>query len=55
MWSREGGPTIFAVIKQNQGVDDIVNLVLSAWKACGAYGVSLEKWNKDGKKNSTDT
>ena len=33
---REGGPTIFAVVKKNQGVDAIVDLILSAWKASGA-------------------
>lgn len=33
---REGGPTVFAQVKQNVGVDHIVNLILSAWKASGA-------------------
>ena len=33
---REGGPTIFAVVKRDQGVDAIVDLILSAWKASGA-------------------
>ncbi|KAK4228378.1 CobW/HypB/UreG, nucleotide-binding domain-containing protein [Podospora fimiseda] len=33
---REGGPTVFAQVKKNVGVDDIVNLILSAWKASGA-------------------
>lgn len=50
----EGGPTIFAVIKQNNGVDGIVSLILSAWKSCGAYDLSLEKWKKHGKKGSAD-
>ncbi|KAI9733673.1 MAG: hypothetical protein M1834_003275 [Cirrosporium novae-zelandiae] len=48
---REGGPTVFAVIKDGKkGVDDIVTLVLSAWKACGAYDLSVERWKKEGKK-----
>ncbi|KAL5118981.1 hypothetical protein ACEQ8H_003110 [Pleosporales sp. CAS-2024a] len=33
---REGGPTIFAVVKKNEGVAAIVDLILSAWKASGA-------------------
>ncbi|KAI8634128.1 urease accessory protein UreG [Xylariaceae sp. FL1651] len=33
---REGGPTVFAQVKKGVGVNHIVNLILSAWKACGA-------------------
>jgi urease accessory protein len=33
---REGGPTIFAQVKHGKGVDSIVSLILSAWKASGA-------------------
>jgi len=33
---REGGPTVFAQVKKGVAVDDIVNLILSAWKASGA-------------------
>lgn len=33
---REGGPTIFAQVKNGVNVDHIVNLILSAWKASGA-------------------
>ena len=33
---REGGPTIFAEVKNGKNVDHIVNLILSAWKATGA-------------------
>ena len=33
---REGGPTVFAQVKNNLGIDHIVNLILSAWKASGA-------------------
>ncbi|EKG21761.1 Cobalamin (vitamin B12) biosynthesis CobW-like protein [Macrophomina phaseolina MS6] len=33
---REGGPTIFAQVKNGKNVDHIVNLILSAWKASGA-------------------
>src|ERR1700733_4116064 len=36
MSCREGGPTIFAQIKHEKGVDSIVSLILSAWKASGA-------------------
>jgi urease accessory protein len=33
---REGGPTVFAQVKKDVGVDHIVNLIISAWKASGA-------------------
>ncbi|KAJ2895531.1 hypothetical protein MKZ38_006381 [Zalerion maritima] len=33
---REGGPTVFAQVKGGVGVEHIVNLILSAWKASGA-------------------
>jgi urease accessory protein len=33
---REGGPTIFAQVKHGVGMDAIVSLILSAWKASGA-------------------
>jgi hypothetical protein len=33
---REGGPTIFAQIKNGKGVDHIVDLILSAWRSSGA-------------------
>lgn len=54
MGFRDGGPTIFAMVKGGKGVDDIVGLVLSAWKSSGAYEVSLERWKKEGKKGSQD-
>jgi len=44
---RDGGPTVFAEVKNGKGVEHIVNLILSAWKASGAYEISLERW-KDG-------
>nr|OQO28930.1 putative urease accessory protein ureG-like [Rachicladosporium sp. CCFEE 5018] len=37
---REGGPTIFAQVKNGKGVQGIVEMVVSAWKACGAAEVS---------------
>lgn len=33
---REGGPTVFAQVKKDVGVDHIINLIISAWKASGA-------------------
>ncbi|KAF2214666.1 hypothetical protein CERZMDRAFT_82608 [Cercospora zeae-maydis SCOH1-5] len=33
---REGGPTIFAQVKNGKGVDQIVDLILSAWRSSGA-------------------
>ncbi|KZM21490.1 uncharacterized protein EKO05_0006171 [Ascochyta rabiei] len=41
---REGGPTIFAVVKKGQGVDAIVDLILSAWKASGATQARKSKF-----------
>lgn len=42
---REGGPTVFAEVKAGKkGLGHIVNLILSAWKASGAYEGSLERW-----------
>ena len=52
--NRDGGPTIFAVVKHGKGVENIVGLILSAWKSSGAYETSLERWKKNGKKGSTD-
>ena len=53
---REGGPTVFAVVKDNakaaKGIDNIVDLVLSAWKASGAYDVSLQRWKQGFPKGS---
>lgn len=43
---------MFAVVKQGKGVDHIVNLILSAWKASGGYEVSLERWKNGAPKNS---
>lgn len=40
---REGGPTVFARVKSNVGVDHIVNLILSAWRSSGAEAVSKER------------
>ncbi|KAF2762300.1 urease accessory protein UreG [Pseudovirgaria hyperparasitica] len=36
---REGGPTIFAQVKNGKGVDGIVELIVGAWKASGAAEV----------------
>jgi urease accessory protein len=41
-FNREGGPTIFAQVKNGVKVDHIVNLILSAWKASGAAGASTK-------------
>ncbi|OAA55923.1 urease accessory protein ureg [Niveomyces insectorum RCEF 264] len=37
---REGGPTVFAQVKAGVGVDHIVTLILSAWRASGAEAVT---------------
>lgn len=35
---RGDGPTVFTSIKLGKGVDDVVDLVLAAWKAAGKPG-----------------
>jgi urease accessory protein len=35
---RGGGPTVFTSIKKDQGVDDVVDLVLAAWRTAGSPG-----------------
>ena len=36
---RGDGPTVFASVKKGEGVPDIVDLILAAWKAAGSPGV----------------
>ncbi|EON64741.1 urease accessory protein [Coniosporium apollinis CBS 100218] len=40
---RDGGPTIFAQVKNGVGVEHIVGLILSAWRGSGAAEVSRGK------------
>lgn len=49
---REGGPTVFGSVKHGNGVDHIVNLIISSWKASGAYETSLERWKNGAPRNS---
>jgi urease accessory protein len=35
---RGDGPTIFSSVKQGTGVDDVISLILGAWKAAGSPG-----------------
>ncbi|THG99580.1 hypothetical protein EW026_g2794 [Hermanssonia centrifuga] len=35
---RGDGPTIFSSVKKNQGIDDIVDLILAAWRTAGSPG-----------------
>ena len=49
---REGGPTVFAVVKSGEGLQHIVDLVLSAWKASGAYELSLARWKNGAQRGS---
>lgn len=32
---RDGGPTVFAQVKNGSGVEAIVDIILSAWRSCG--------------------
>ncbi|KAI9774181.1 MAG: hypothetical protein M1839_001883 [Geoglossum umbratile] len=45
---REGGPTIFAQVKNGLNVEHIVGLILSAWKGSGAYDLSVQRSKKEG-------
>lgn len=49
---REGGPVVFANVKAGVGIQDVVGLLLSAWKGTGAYEVTLERWKRVGRKGS---
>lgn len=35
---RDAGPTIFTSVKQGTGVEEVVDMVLAAWKAAGSPG-----------------
>jgi len=35
---RGDGPTVFTSIKYGKGVDDVMDLILAAWKAAGRPG-----------------
>jgi len=35
---RGGGPTIFCSVKEGKGIDDVVNLILAAWRTAGSPG-----------------
>ncbi|KAI5308524.1 hypothetical protein KEM55_005499, partial [Ascosphaera atra] len=49
---REGGPTVFTNVKDGTGVKNVVDLILSAWKASGAYDVSVERWKNGAPRGS---
>ncbi|CAF9924339.1 MAG: hypothetical protein GOMPHAMPRED_003598 [Gomphillus americanus] len=51
---RDGGPTIFAIVKQGKGVQEIVGLILSAWRSTNAASLANAKWNREGRKGSLD-
>jgi len=35
---REAGPTIFTSVKQGTGIEEVVDMILAAWKAAGSPG-----------------
>lgn len=35
---RGDGPTVFSSVKQGQGVDDVADLILAAWRQAGSPG-----------------
>ena len=40
---REGGPTLFTSVRNNDGVRDVMDAILGAWKASGAVGKGKSK------------
>lgn len=40
---RDHGPTLFCAIKHGEGVEDVADLILSAWRVSGAHKVSERK------------
>jgi len=37
---RGDGPTVFSSVKEGKGVDDVIQLIVSAWRAAGSPGDS---------------
>lgn len=35
---RGDGPTVFCSVKENKGVDDVIGLILAAWRTAGSPG-----------------
>lgn len=35
---RGEGPTLFTSVREDRGVDDVVNLILAAWRVAGSPG-----------------
>jgi len=35
---RGNGPTVFSSVKEGKGVDDVVSLILAAWRSAGSPG-----------------
>lgn len=40
---RGDGPTVFTSVKKGEGVDDVISLILAAWKIAGSPGSRIEK------------
>ncbi|KAF4617310.1 hypothetical protein D9613_006009 [Agrocybe pediades] len=38
---RGGGPTLFTSVRENKGVDDVVSLILAAWRSAGSPGKAV--------------
>lgn len=36
---RGDGPTIFTSVKENKGVEDVISLILAAWRGAGSPGM----------------
>jgi urease accessory protein len=40
---RDSGPTLFTSVRNNDGVSDVVEAILGAWKVAGAGGKAKAK------------
>jgi len=40
---RESGPTLFTSVRKGEGVSDVVEAILGAWRASGAVGKGKPK------------
>jgi urease accessory protein len=43
---REGGPVVRAVVKRGEGVESVVDMILSAWRGTMGYTESKKRWDR---------
>jgi urease accessory protein len=40
---RDQGPTVFTAVKHGQGVQEVIDLIIAAWKESGAAGAKSKE------------